>query len=211
MFRELHDITITAGRESITYPGDTPFRRELVSTLADGAPFELSRLEMSAHLGTHLDAPAHFIAGGRRIEDYPVAELIFPAHVVEVAGDGPIPTTAVTGLDARPGDAVLFKTANSESGRCRSGDFDPSWVYLSADAAALCASRRFGLVGIDYLSIDGDDDDRYPAHHALLGAGVLVLESIDLAMVPAGAYTLICLPLKLARVEAAPVRAVLVR
>ena len=86
MFSELHDISVAVASQSITYPGDTPFRRSLISELGAGAPFELSRIEMSAHLGTHLDAPAHFVAGGKRIDDFSAADFVFPAHVVDIPG-----------------------------------------------------------------------------------------------------------------------------
>jgi len=166
---------------------------------------------MSAHAGTHLDAPAHFVVGGKRIDEYAAGELIFPAHVVDITAEAAVSAGDLAHLGLEAGDAVLFKTANSREGHCRSGGFSEEYVSVSAEAARALAEQRVGLVGIDYLSIDPPDDDTHPAHHALLGAGALVLEGIDLRAVPEGRYTLICLPLAIASGEAAPARAILVR
>jgi arylformamidase len=211
VFAELHDISVTVATQSITYPGDTPFQRSLLSELEAGAPFELSRVEMSAHLGTHIDAPAHFVTDGKRITDFAAADFVFPAHVVDIPGDGQVGVAAIADVDAQPGDALLLRTENSRSGRCRAGVFASDWVSVGADAANWCAEHELGLVGIDYISIDGFDDTGYPAHHAILGAGALVLEGIDLSAIIPGCYTLLCFPLKIEAVEASPVRAVLAR
>ena len=168
MVSKLHDITVTIASESITYPGDTRFRRSLVCELDAGAPFELSRLETSAHIGTHIDAPAHFIAGGKRIADYSVNDFVFTAHVVDIPGSAPITAAALAAVTTSPGDALLLKTENSRSGRCRAGVFNRDWVFLTGGAATWCVERELGLVGIDYVSIDGFADDSYPAHHAIL-------------------------------------------
>jgi arylformamidase len=113
-------------------------------------------------------------------------------------------------IDTAPGDAILFKTGNSASGRCRSGVFSENFIYISAGAADACVEKKAGLVGLDYITVDRFGDDNAPAHHELLGSGIPVLEGIDLAAVSPGNYTLICLPLKIQGGEASPVRAVLV-
>ncbi len=211
MFEEVHDISVVLGAGAITYPGDTPYQRSVLSSIEEGADYELARLEMSAHAGTHLDAPAHFEAGGRRIDSYAARELIFPAHVVDVADPVAVRGAAIAGLAVEAGDAVLFRTENSRSGRCSNAVFTERYTYVTAEAIAALTRRGAGLVGIDYLSVDPPDDDSYPAHHAALGAGLLVLEGIDLGAVAPGRYTLLCLPLRIAGGDAAPARALLVR
>jgi arylformamidase len=66
------------------------------------------------------------------------------------------------------------------------------------------------LVGVDYLSIEAFGARGFPTHHTLLGAGVIIVEGLDLGQVPPGTYTLLCLPLRLAGGDAAPARAVLI-
>ena len=101
------------------------------------------------------------------------------------------------------GERILFKTFNSE--RCWKTDtFLPDFVYIAEDAAQLLANAGVKLVGIDYLSVGGPG----ATHRILLGAGIWLLEGLDLSGVGTGNYNLICLPLKLVRTEGSPVRAV---
>ncbi|HUS92654.1 MAG TPA: cyclase family protein [Phycisphaerae bacterium] len=211
MFDELYDITIRLGVESTVWPGDPEYSRELVSSIAEGSVSNVSLLRMTAHTGTHVDTPAHFLAGGRGLDDYDAGEFIRPACVIEVPDAAVIPSAAVEAADVRPGDAVLFKTRNSLDGRIAAGEFFEDGVSLSVEAARRCLDRRAGLVGIDYFTVDAYGDRGFGAHYLLLGAGVLILETINLRDVPPGRYTLLCLPLRLAAAEASPVRAVLLR
>ena len=109
------------------------------------------------------------------------------------------------------GDALLFKTDNSLSGRCRTGTFSERFVYLSPGAAQFCVDRKLGLIGVDYITIERYGDEAFPAHRTILGKDILVLEGIDLGNVPPGRYTLFCFPLKIKDGEASPVRAILFR
>lgn len=104
----------------------------------------------------------------------------------------------------------MFHTWNTSRNLLRKKDFVTDYVHLSPEACQELVRRQVKLVGIDYLSIDPFDSPTYPAHAILLGAGVLVLEGADLSGVPPGAYTLVCLPLRMAGAEASPVRAVLI-
>jgi arylformamidase len=209
-FTHVYDITALMGIESIDYPGDTAYSRKMLCELSAGAPYDLASLKLSAHSGTHLDAPAHFVPGGKTIDQYTIHELILPALVVPVSDRVAVQRSDLSGTDIRPGDAILFKTHNSTSGRSKNGRFLEDFVYLSLDAADLCVDKSIGLVGIDYISVDRFGDEEYPIHHRLSRNGILILEGIDLGPVPVGRYTLFCFPLKIAGGEAAPVRAVLV-
>ncbi len=203
------DISVLLGRESIDYPGDPPYVRERLASLAAGDPFELSALRLSAHCGTHLDAPAHLFERGPTIDTLPPERFILPAVVVDATGRPAVDVAALAGTELRPGEAVLFKTDNSLTGTCRSGVFREDYVSLARDAAALLVERKVALVGLDAVSVDAFEDTGYPVHVSLLGNGVLVLEGIDLAGVDAGRYLLVCLPLRILGGEASPVRAVL--
>lgn len=205
------DISVRLGAESCAFPGDPRYERRPVLRLQDGDPCELSALSMSAHSGTHLDAPAHFVAGGKALEEFAVEQFLLPALVAAVPEAPAVTPQAVAALDPGPGEAVLFKTDNSTSGRVHRGSFDEDYVYVEPEAARCLVEKGVRLVGIDYLSIDRHDSSDHPSHHVLLGSDVLILEGIDLSAVDPGRYTLICLPLRLAHCEASPVRAVLLR
>jgi arylformamidase len=205
----IYDISTTLGFDTLVYPGDTPFRRERVSSLAQGEASEVSDLHMSAHSGTHIDAPAHFIPGGKTIDQYSPEAFVRSAKVVAIQDGKSIRPAALAGIVWPEGGAVLFRTQNSEKKQGQVQKCPDDFVHLSREAAELCAHQGITLIGLDAISIDPLEDPHFPAHLALLGRGILVLEGIDLSGVPEGTYTLVCLPLKIAGGEAAPVRAVL--
>ena len=203
------DISVPLGGGAIDYPGDPPFRLTQISALERGDPCALSALSMSAHAGTHLDAPAHFVPGGRRLDQYPPSAFFLDAWVVAADHPDEVSPGCLEGIDLRRGDAVLFKTHNSSSGRARGGCFDPDFVALSLDTARACVSLGLALVGLDYVSVEREGDGDFLVHHELLGHDVLILEGVDLSAATPGRYRLICPPLLVAGAEAAPARALL--
>lgn len=210
-YEAIYDISVSLGAESIDYPDTIPFSRELVEPAKDSAVHELSKLVMTPHSGTHIDAPAHFIPNTKHIDDYPAQRFVLPAQVVHIEDKEAIRPSELKNLDIKPGDALLFKTDNSVSGRCVSGVFCESFVYMSTEAADFCVEKKVSLVGIDYGTIDRYDDKDFPAHLKLLGNDILILESINLEEVPSGRYTLFCPPLKIKGAEGSPARAILIR
>ncbi|MFP4476713.1 MAG: cyclase family protein [Desulfatibacillaceae bacterium] len=207
-YERIYDITLSLPDEVAPYPGDTPFSRELASSMEHGHHSDASVLTISSHAGTHLDSPAHFHPGGKSLDQFEIGRFLVPARMVDVPGAGPVEPVNVPG-DLAPGAAVLFRTNNSTSGLNARGVFDKHFVYVSARAAEKCVALELSLVGIDAWSVDAHDDPAYPVHRALSAADVLVLENANLAGVPAGDYTLACFPLKIRGGEASPVRAVL--
>jgi arylformamidase len=210
-YKDIYDISVLLGSESILFPNDTPYSMDSVETIERSGICNVSKLVLSAHYGTHIDAPLHFIQNGKSIDQYLVQEFILPAQVVEIEDRQSIRPSELEPLDIKRGDALLFKTNNSVSGRSVSGMFSEDFVYLSAEAADYCVKKRISLVGIDYATIDKYGDMNFAAHRTLLKNGILILEGIHLKDVPAGKYTLFCLPLKIKGSEASPVRAILVR
>ena len=210
-YKSVYDISVTLGSESIDYPGDTPFSREVTDAVKNGAAYELSKLVMSAHSGTHIDFPSHFIPGGRSASEYQARDFIFPAHVVNITDKESVQPSELEKVDIKPRDALLLRTANSITGACKSGRWSEKYVSMSLEAARLCILRRVGLVGIDYATIEKHGDESFPAHREILGNNILILEGINLEDVPAGKYTLFCFPLKIQNSEACPTRAVLIR
>jgi arylformamidase len=211
IFRNVYDISILLGLEDVTYPGDDPYSRKEISSIAVGAAYNLSTLTLSAHAGTHIDAPAHFIEMAKTIDQYDAQNFVLPAHVIYVEDKESIKPDSLEGLEMKRGDALLFKTTNTTSGLSRSGLFSKRFVHMSEEAASLCIELEASLVGIDYISIDRYEDDEAPVHRKLLEKDVMILEGIDLKDVPPGEYTLICPPLKIKGAEASPVRALLLR
>jgi arylformamidase len=196
---EIFDVTVPIRTGMVTYPGDPTVTLERVQSIADGAVANLSRLDFGVHSGTHVDAPLHFIDGAPGAEQLPLAPLLGPARVV----DAQSVDEKLLPFDLRA-ERLLFKTRNSELWQRDS--FVDEFVSLSEDGARLLIDLGVKLVGIDYLSV-GDEG----AHRALLGAGVIAIEGLDLRGVEAGDYDLICAPLKLVGSDGAPARVLLTR
>ena len=206
----VYDISVLLGEESIDYPGDTLYSLEKIEKLENNGSYDLSALRMSAHTGTHIDSPAHFLPDGKTIDQYPLQRFILPAQVVPVEDRKSVRPNELENLLVQEGEALLFKTKNSISGRSRSGVFSEHFVYFSTEAADYCVRKGVGLVGLDYISIEKYGDPDFPAHRTLMKNEILVLEGIHLKHVPPGRYTLVCLPLRIKGCEASPVRAILI-
>ena len=207
---KIYDITIPIHPGMPVWPGDSGVRIEQESSIASGANANVSRLELGAHTGTHVDAPYHFVPTGVTLEAVPLEAFVGPAWVAEILGTNLVTAAHLESAGIPPDTRrVLFKTDNTRIWERAEGAFERDFVALSPDAAQFLVDRDVSLVGIDYLSIAPFGDSR-PTHQILLGAGVVVLEGVDLRAVAPGAYSLYCLPLKLVGVDGAPARAILV-
>ncbi|THB64515.1 MAG: cyclase family protein [Desulfovibrio sp.] len=196
---------------SIDFPGDPTFALTRINSTSQGDPFTLSQISLSVHCGTHIETPAHFLAHGPSIDQFPLDSLLLPTQVLDLTGLERIgaPALAAPLRHVEPGQAVLLKTDNSMRGICRNGRFQEDYVPLTQDGAQALAQLPVALVGHDYATLEPSNDRTFSAHHALLGNNIPILEGIDLAEVPPGPCILLCLPLRIKGCEASPVRAVL--
>lgn len=200
------DISVPLRAGMTVWPGDEPARIERVQSLERGDAYNLTRLALSAHTGTHLDSPLHFLAGGPAIDAMPLEAMCGPARVVQAAGDV-IRAADVPG-DLRPGERILFRTRSS-SRDLFAGTFFEDYVFLGRDAAERLVQAGVLLAGIDALSVSGFREDPAETHRLLLGAGIWILEGICLRGVEPGDYELLCLPLRIEGADGAPARALL--
>jgi arylformamidase len=202
------DVTVPLRPGMQLYEGDPPVALQRVSSLAGGGICNLSRLDFGLHSGTHIDAPLHFIDGAPGVESTPLEALLGEACVVDATKvTGQIDAAQLTSLDVPAGcERVLFKTTNSQL--WQRDEFSRDFVALSEDAARELVRRGVRLVGIDSLSI-APFADPAPTHVALLEAGVVILEGLDLRRVQPGAYRLLCLPLLIPGADGAPARTLL--
>jgi len=207
---KIHDISVPINSQLPIWPGDPNLILERVSKIEEGAFANISRLEMGVHTGTHIDAPYHFVANGKKVEDLPLELLIGRAQVVEIGQDIKRITGEVLKKTKRPADCrrLLLKTSNSQIWARGEKEFQQDFAALTNDGADYLIKCGIRLVGIDYLSIAPFEAPN-STHLTLLGADVVVIEGLDLSGVQAGEYQLVCLPLKLGAVEGAPARAVL--
>ena len=201
------DISVPNGPGQHVYPGDPAPRVERAKQIARGDVCNVSLLTMGSHTGTHVDAPYHFIDGGPRLGEVSLDRMVGEAVVLDLRGRPAVDGAALAGAPIRSGDIVLCLTDNSA--RWGAADFQRDFTYLTLDAARLLVERDVRAVGIDYLSIEQFGSQAFPVHLELLGAGVFIIEGLDLGNVEPGRYTLVCLPLKFPELDGAPARAVL--
>ena len=210
MKSEWIDVSIPLQNSMVNWPGDAPFHRLETLKIANGDPCNLSQFCCSAHIGTHMDAPRHFLAHGHGIESMPIDATIGPARVIAIHDPDLIRVKELEPHRLGAGERVLFKTRNSEH-LWKTNDFQEQFVHIPQDTAAYLADLKVRTVGVDYLSVGGYETDSAETHRALLGAGIWLIEGLNLGQVEPGEYELVCLPLKLVGSDGAPARAVLRR
>ena len=205
------DISRPVGATTPVWPGDPPVVVEPVARLETGDPAAVSRLVLGTHTGTHVDPPAHFLPGGATVDELSLDVLVGPAVVVDVPpGSGPVDAARLAGLGLPAGVTRLLLKARHRAAATAAPSSEPPCGPLTADGAAWLVERGVTLVGIDTLSIEAATRD-YPVHRTLLGAGVVIVEGLDLSAAAPGPYQLVCLPLRIAGGDGAPARAVLIR
>jgi arylformamidase len=203
-----HDISMPLFPGMPVFPGASGFDAEVTQSIGRGDPYNLSRLTMSSHEGTHVDPPRHFLPDGASIDRIDLDALEGPCQVVDVPAAAPRIGAAEVDRVPPGTTRVLFRTSNSA--RWASAlRFFPDYVAVSLEGALAVRERGVRLVGIDSLSLESDPTGKFPAHHALLGHGVLILEGLLLHDVVPGPYWLECLPLRWRDGDGGPARAVL--
>ncbi len=210
------DISVPIRAGMIVFEGDPAVRLERTLAIADGGVCNLSRLVAGVHSGTHVDAPLHFIDGAPGIEAVPLDALVGRALVVD-ASDVVDGEARSANLDAAMVDRLgipagtqrlLLRTANSALWDLPG--FSRAFVGLTANGARRLVELGVRLVGIDYLSV-APYGDPTPTHRALLDAGVVIVEGLDLRAAAPGPVELVCLPILIPGSDGAPARALIRR
>jgi arylformamidase len=205
------DVTLPIRPGMLTYPGDPIVAIERTSDIRNGDVSNLSILSMSTHTGTHVDPPIHFVEDGTTIDAVALDALVGPALVVDMRGAVSIGASELDALDLPDGvERLLFVTDWSARWAEPSPIFPDTVTAVSAEGAGWLVDHGIRLVGTDFISIETAADPAFPVHRALLGAGIAIIEGLDLRDVPAGRYTLWCLPLKIHEGDGGPARVVLV-
>ena len=203
------DISLPISPQLPVWPGDPPVEIEKLSSIVDGADANVSKISCGVHMGTHVDAPYHFIDSGQGIEMLALEVLIGPALVLDLIGTDTIDRQALEGQEI-PNDVerLLFKTRNSMYWATGVKSFQEDFVAVDESGAEWLVEQGIKLVGVDYLSV-APFHAGVPTHQTLLRHGVVIVEGLDLSSAAAGSYDLACLPLKIIASDGAPARAVL--
>jgi arylformamidase len=202
------DVSIPLRTGMVHWPDNPPVAIERMLDIERGDVATVSKLSMGVHTGTHMDAPRHFFRTGAGIDTMPLTAAIGRARVIEIHDSESIKPEELHSYQIQCDERILFKTRNSA--RCwQTDNFVEDFVYISQEAARYLAAQHVQTVGVDYLSVGGFYRDGVETHHALLEAGIWIIEGLNLSKVRPGTYELICLPVKIEGSDGAPARAIL--
>ena len=187
------------------WPGDTPPTREVLLDMKRGDNITLSTLRATVHLGAHADAPSHYGANAPAIDERSLDYYLGECQVMRVAAARGSCLTPATLPGAVQSPRLLLATGTFPDPEA----FNQGFAALSPELVHDLHRRGVKLVGIDTPSVDPFASKDLPAHQAILGNDMAILEGLVLDGVPEGKYELIALPLRLVGFDASPVRAVL--
>jgi len=202
------DVSVPLHSGMVHWPGDPEVSISRISSIDAGAHVNVSLLSMSSHTGTHVDAPLHFFKDGRSVDVMPLEGIIGPARVIQVRDPELITAAELRRHNIRRGERVLFKTRGAGE-RWKKDTFDEHYVYVPFETAQFLMERGVVAVGVDYLSVGGYHVDGAETHRTLLGAGIWVIEGLDLDRVKPGRYDMVCLPLRIQGGDGSPARVAL--
>ena len=199
------DLSHPVGADTPVFPGDGPVR----ITVLDQTSMNLSRIDLSVHTGTHMDAPFHFFAGAETIDRVPLERCMGQARLIDLRGVSPGGLIGREQIEMHRGDLGRVRAAILHTGWAR--HWGGPRYFLDHPCVSGAAAQYLVDCGVQLLGVDMPSVDRapYPAHRVLLGAGVLIVENLtNLDAIGVDLFQLVVLPLKLAGRDGSPVRAV---
>lgn len=202
----IYDLTVSITSKTIVFPGDPSFKSEKLMDVTKGDPFTLCHFGLGNHMGTHIDFPSHVIIDGKCSSDYPLEYLLGTGRVIEIPDESHVTAKHIEEAGIKPGEIVFFKTRNTRDGLQDRETYTDDFAAIEPEAALALVRSRAKIVGIDYLSVDRIEAEELPAHKALLGNNVLVVENVNLKDVPPGEYNISISPLKVEAADGLPVR-----
>lgn len=205
----IYDLTRPISEHTPVFPGDPIFQKEKVSSIDEGCCFNLFKITMGNHTGTHIDFPAHVIYSGKTSSNYNIHDLIGDGIIIEV----PVTMNSITSAfiqqqKIKKNDFVLFKTEKSDVDYMQ---FNEKFVFIEPDAAALLLRKRVRLIGTDAISVDSYHAEHLPVHHLFLSNDVLIVESLNFVNINPGRCHLTIAPLNIRDMDGLPARVLMSR
>jgi arylformamidase len=213
---KIWDISRTLSDDLAEWPGDEPFHFRLTRKIAEGQSVNLGAIGMSVHNGTHADARFHFDTNGESIEKAPLEIYLGRAAVVDLtqAFSQSKEKHLITVEDLQPHSEEIAESSRLlvKTSRWSDSTVFPNQIpVIAANVPSWLQKNGVKLLGLDLPSVDEIDSKSLQNHHALAGAGIAIVESLNLSGVAPGIYNFAALPLKIAGGDGAPMRAVLWR
>jgi arylformamidase len=203
------DVSVPLTTGMAHWPGDAGPSFQRIAEIGYNSDANVTLCRMTAHTGTHMDAPNHFLRDAKGIDEFPLEAGVGPARVIAIPSDvRAIGAAHLEHQRIQPGERLLFKTRNSDR-RWDNREFYTDFTALDASAAAFLKQSGIALVGVDYLSVGLYEGDGPETHRILLGAGIWIVEGLNLAGIAAGLYDMVCLPLRIQGCDGSPARVAL--
>lgn len=201
------DISVPLSANIPIWPGSHGFSQIQTNSISNGCQSNMTVIDMDIHVGTHIDAPFHFLIDGKTIDKIPLNELCGDAFVLDARDEKIISEMVLIGGNIPQNTKrLLIKTNNGYWWKQKS--FNQSYVGLSANGAQWLVDYGIKLIGIDYLSVANFDEIQI-VHEILLKKDIIIVEGLDLTEPIQGIYEFSCLPLKMVNADGAPARATL--
>lgn len=200
---KLIDLTRTFAADTPVLPGDPALEFTQAAQL-DKEGYNDHKIHMVMHIGTHMDAPLHMIAGGKKMAEIPADRLVGKGIVVDARGKSAIDEDLLTSILLEEGMVVLVLTGFSEKFGTEEG-FNTFPRVTEAFAQKL-VEAKVKILGLDTV---GPDDPPYPVHKMLLGNDILIIENLTNleSLISVSSFTIWALPAKW-ETDATPVRVV---
>lgn len=205
------DLTHPIERGMPVYPGkDQPVVKQIASLRKDG--YREWRIETDGHTGTHIDSPAHMLPGGRTLDKYPVSHFTGNAAVVRIPEKNRLIGKSFLEMQADriiASEYLLLVTGWGQHwGRKK---YLKGYPVLTEEAAVWLGSLGLKGIGLDAISVEPVESTKWPVHHILFHAGMVIVENL---IFPAGfdaaSVLFHCFPLLISGADGSPVRAVAV-
>lgn len=203
-----YDLTHAISSSMVVFPGDPTFESKMVMDVNNDDPFTLRHFSLGNHAGTHIDFPAHVRSGGKTSDHFPIEYLTGIGKIINIPENSHVTASHVDAADIAPGNIVFFKTRNTRDSLYEKGVYTEDFKAIEPEAAKRLVERGIRIVGIDYLSVDPVEDENLTVHKTLLDEEVLIVENLNLQMIPAGRYYIRIAPLKIEGMDGLPVRVV---
>lgn len=203
------DITASITHDMTTWPGEDGVVYRIMQSIKRGDDYNVNKMIMGLHIGTHIDAPLHLIDDDMSIDQIALSHFIGEARVIFVDTKKCITAHDIMDKNITKDDIILFKTINSENPETE--PFFEDYIYIDDEAAQFLVDKKIKTVGIDYMSVEDFYTENNETHKLLLSNRIGIIEGLNLKDVDEGVYFLSCLPLKIVGLEASPCRAVLIK
>lgn len=208
------DVTYPIFENMTGWPGQPPTTYDTLSCIHCGDTAKVTMLHFSAHSGSHMDAPNHFLAEGIDISRFPIEVGLGPVRIASINCEAEVRPEHLQAYEARTrplqaGERLLLRTPNSDRGLWLQDPFDRDYHGIGPEAAGYIRDKKLQLIGVDYLSVGPFHHGNPQTHRTLMSADIWIIEGVDLRKIEEGDYQMICLPLKLAGSDGSPIRVLL--